>query len=261
LLEGLENHGTKELTDTTRYSIEHILPQNERLSLAWRNMLGASWKEVHRTWLNRLGNLTLTGYNSKYSDRPFEEKKAIAGGFADSSVRLNKFVRDQKVWTATQLKKRTQMLAERAVECWTSLSVEKSLIDAANHIEMRALAARRDVSKVIMSAQARALFEELRKNVRSLDSDILELAESHSVSYHCPSFFLEVLPRRYSLTLLLPLDFSDIDDPDEIAEDATQWKFFVYAQYQGGVSISIDDSAAIKPALPLVRQALAASRA
>jgi hypothetical protein len=59
-----------------------------------------------------------------------------------------------------------------------------------------------------------------------------------------------VLPRRYSLTLLLPLDFNEIDDPHEIAEDATQWKFFVHAQHQGGVSISVDDSGVIEMALP-----------
>ena len=71
LLEELENHDTKEPTDTSAYSIEHIMPQNERLSAEWRTMLGENWKEVPKTWLHRLGNLTLTGYNSKYSDRPF----------------------------------------------------------------------------------------------------------------------------------------------------------------------------------------------
>jgi hypothetical protein len=64
LLEGLENHGTKEPTDTSSYSIEHIMPQNERLSRGWRDMLGESWKDNQKTWLHRLGNLTLTGYNS-----------------------------------------------------------------------------------------------------------------------------------------------------------------------------------------------------
>jgi Protein of unknown function (DUF1524) len=51
-------------------------------------MLGENWKDVQKTWLNRLGNLTLTGYNSTYSDRPFAEKKTVAGGFSDSSLRL-----------------------------------------------------------------------------------------------------------------------------------------------------------------------------
>lgn len=103
LLERLENHGSLELTDTTGYSIEHIMPQNEHLPRAWREMLGPDWKEVHRQWLHRLGNLTLTGYNSTYSDRPFDEKKSISGGFSESSVRLNKFVREQPQWAASEI--------------------------------------------------------------------------------------------------------------------------------------------------------------
>jgi hypothetical protein len=99
LLDRLENHGSKERTDTGKYSIEHIMPQNEKLSPEWRRMLGEQWQSVQREWLHRLGNLTLTGYNSEYSDRSFDDKKTVPGGFSESSVRLNKFVREQPKWT------------------------------------------------------------------------------------------------------------------------------------------------------------------
>lgn len=46
LLEGLENFGSKEPTDTSGYSIEHVMPQNERLRRGWREMLGEDWKEI-----------------------------------------------------------------------------------------------------------------------------------------------------------------------------------------------------------------------
>ena len=118
LLEGLENHDTKEMTNTSGYSIEHIMPQNERLPAKWRSMLGENWKEAQSVWLHRLGNLTLTGYNSTYSDRPFDEKKTIPGGFAYSSVRLNKFVRDQPVWTVAEITTRTEALAQWAIKVW-----------------------------------------------------------------------------------------------------------------------------------------------
>ena len=164
------------------------------LRAEWRTMLGENWKDVQKTWLNRLGNLTLTGYNSTYSDRPFAEKKTVAGGFSDSSVRLNRFVREQPVWTAEEISSRTEALAQRAIQTWPPLSVPRSLIDAANQEEMREQAARRDIAKVEMSTEARALFQELRTHVLALDSDILELAEPKSVSYHGPAFFLEILP-------------------------------------------------------------------
>lgn len=85
LLDRLENAGRKEFSDTSSYTIEHIMPQNENLSLPWRRMLGSSWEIDHEVWLHRLGNLTLTGYNSTYQDRPFEEKKTIPGGFNESA--------------------------------------------------------------------------------------------------------------------------------------------------------------------------------
>jgi Protein of unknown function (DUF1524) len=62
-------------------------------------------------------NLTLTGYNSTYSDRPFESKKTIKGGFSESSVRLNKFVREQDQWTPREIGRRGRRLAGRWSAC------------------------------------------------------------------------------------------------------------------------------------------------
>src|SRR5437588_7003776 len=102
LLDRLENQ-SKELVDTSTFTIEHVLPQNGDLRREWRQMLGPDWKQVQETWVNRLGNLTLTGYNSEYSDRPFLEKKSIQGGFDDSPLRLNKYIREQTVWTVNEI--------------------------------------------------------------------------------------------------------------------------------------------------------------
>ena len=102
LLDRLEND-SKEKIDTSAFSIEHVLPQNENLLPAWREMLGADWKLVQETWLHRLGNLTLTAYNSKYSDHAFDEKKTMDKGFNESPLRLNRFIREQGRWTATEI--------------------------------------------------------------------------------------------------------------------------------------------------------------
>src|SRR5690625_125491 len=74
-LRRLENHGRKERVPVDEYTIEHILPQNENLSAKWREALGSDWQRVQESWLHSLGNLTLTGYNAEYSDRPFAEKR------------------------------------------------------------------------------------------------------------------------------------------------------------------------------------------
>jgi hypothetical protein len=98
LLDRLEND-SKEKINTSTFTIEHVLPQNENLLPAWREMLGDDWKTVQETWLHRLGNLTLTGYNTEYSDRSFDEKKQMAKGFNDSPLRLNRhaYTEDQLV--------------------------------------------------------------------------------------------------------------------------------------------------------------------
>jgi predicted transport protein len=59
----------------------------------------------------------------------------------------------------------------------------------------------------------------------------------------------------HRLTLLLPLDFNEVEDPGGIAQDASEFKFFFYANYEGGVTVSIGDRADIPKALPLIRQA------
>jgi predicted transport protein len=255
LLENLENRGSKEPTDTRTYSIEHILPQNEKLAPAWRKMLGKEWQSVQREWLHRLGNLTLTGYNSTYSARPFEDKKSIAGGFSESSVRLNKYVRDQDQWTAVEIERRGKQLAKRALAIWPALTADRAMIDEIREADMREKAQRHDVSRVSMSGIARALFDMLRQKVLGIDADIIEIAERKSVSYHGPSFFLEVLPRKKRIGLLLPLDFNEIDDASGISEDTSQWKFFVNAQYEGGVYVAIRDEADIERALPMIHLA------
>ena len=255
LLDRLENHGSLEPTNTSTYTVEHILPQNERLPEPWQRMLGPDWKTVHKTWVHRLGNLTLTGYNSTYSDRPFDEKKTITGGFEQSSVRLNKFVREQQKWAAEEIGKRGELLGDRALCIWPVLEVDPALVEKAKQSELRELAQRRDVAKVPMSSPARALFEQLSEQIKQINPTILELAEAKSVSYHGPGFFLEVLPRKQRLSLLLPLDHAEIDDPHGLAQDATEWKFFVNAKYEGGVLLRIKESGQIDHAMPIIRQA------
>jgi uncharacterized protein with ParB-like and HNH nuclease domain len=93
-LRRLENHGRKERVEVEKYTIEHILPQNENLSAQWRDALGSEWKRVQKELLHTLGNLTLTGYNSEYSDRSFVEKRDLEVngepmGFKNSPLKLN----------------------------------------------------------------------------------------------------------------------------------------------------------------------------
>ncbi|GAA9450168.1 hypothetical protein BTM440_07880 [Helicobacter pylori] len=72
--ERLENFDRKERVYTHEYTTEHIMPQT--LTEEWERDLGENFQEIHNKYLNTIGNLTLTGYNSKYSNKSFQEKKA-----------------------------------------------------------------------------------------------------------------------------------------------------------------------------------------
>ena len=106
ILTQLENFGQAEPSPTSEYSIEHIMPQSIGGVLEWQQMLGDDWQAIHESWLHRLGNLTLTAYNSRYSNRPFAQKKAIKGGFEQSAVRLNEYVRQKDRWTTSAMEER-----------------------------------------------------------------------------------------------------------------------------------------------------------
>ena len=85
-LRRLENHNRKERVPVDEYTIEHIMPQNKDLPAAWREALGQDWQQVHERWLHTLGNLTLTGYNSEYSDRPFLRETRHAWRFQGEPI-------------------------------------------------------------------------------------------------------------------------------------------------------------------------------
>lgn len=122
ILERLENFGTLEDKDIYRhydegeYSIEHIMPQH--LTPAWIKELGDSYEEIHDTWLHRIANLTLTAYNSKYSNSTFVEKKTMKNGFEDSGIRLNTYVSKKDKWTLAELRDRNDYLLKRALDIW-----------------------------------------------------------------------------------------------------------------------------------------------
>lgn len=254
LLGRLEND-SKEKIDTSAFTIEHVLPQSENLLPAWREMLGADWKLVQETWLHRLGNLTLTGYNSEYSDRAFDEKKSMARGFNDSPLRLNRFIREQSHWTAAEIEARGKALAQQAVKVWPSLLVDMNAVRAAELEERRAAAAQFTIESIGFDPEARALFDAIRPHLLALGDDVIELCGAKSVVYRVFDHFVEVLPRSRRVLLLVNLDFDDADDPSGIARDASDQAFIANASEPGDVLFPVTEASQISAAMHVVRRA------
>ena len=122
ILERFENYGIDEDKDIYRhldegtYSIEHIMPQH--LTPQWVSALGDDYEDIHETWLHRLANLTLTAYNSKYSNNSFSDKRDMDKGFRQSGLRMNTWIAQQEKWTLAELEERCEMLISRALTIW-----------------------------------------------------------------------------------------------------------------------------------------------
>lgn len=105
------------------WTIEHVAPQGRNLPDDWVRMLGgaeaaASAQEVE---VHRLGNLTISAYNSNLGNKPFEAKRDRVDsqgrpiGYRNG-LALNSVLADLSAWTVTDIEKRTNYLVQWAVE-------------------------------------------------------------------------------------------------------------------------------------------------
>jgi hypothetical protein len=121
LLDRLTNAG-KEKVHTENLTIEHVLPQKEILAPEWQAMLGNDWKVVRAQCLHKLGNLTLTGFNSELEAKPFLIKKTHPEwGYLNSPVWLSKSVATKDQWGPAEIDERSKLLAQRALSVWEPL--------------------------------------------------------------------------------------------------------------------------------------------
>lgn len=122
-LERICNFGTKEISnlwegfDNNLYSIEHIMPQT--LNDAWKKELGQDWDAIHSEWINRIANLTISGYNTELRNRAFIEKRDHQNGYSASRLWINKWIAQQKHWGEEELRKRSAELRARALQIWS----------------------------------------------------------------------------------------------------------------------------------------------
>jgi hypothetical protein len=119
ILETLEiSLGHKEKVKLSDLQIEHVMPQhigNNSDGRAWQSALGEAWREVHQSLLHTLGNLTLTGYNPKLSNRSYASKRLE---FAKSHVELNRSFEKVEEWNGSAIGKRALELGKKIAKLW-----------------------------------------------------------------------------------------------------------------------------------------------
>jgi len=254
LLDRLQNN-SKEKIDTSSFTVEHVLPQNKNLGASWREMLGPDWETIQETWLHRLGNLTLTGYNPEYSDRSFTDKKTMEKGFDQSPLHINQFIRESTKWTATEIEERGKKLSKQASKIWPMLVVD---IDAVRQVELeehQMEGSNFSIDSIGFDAEARALFDNIQPQILALGDDVFEQYGAKSVVYRVFDHFVEILPRAKYILLLANIDFDEIDDPSGIARDSSDRAFVTNASKSGGVLFSLKKTSQLMAAMQVVQQA------
>ena len=221
-LRRLENHGRKERVLVDEYTIEHIMPQNENLSAKWREELGPEWQQVQERWLHTLGNLTLTGYNSEYSDRRFADKRDMQGGFRESPLRLNEGLRTLETWDEEAIQQRAERLAARAVKVWAPPSLPTDILAAFRaKTDPPSSYTLDDHPYLAPGSPMRPVFDHFRNSVLALDPGISEEFLKLYVAYKAETNFVDVVPQKSRLRLSLNLRFHELHDPRGLARDVT----------------------------------------
>jgi predicted transport protein len=255
-LRRLENFGRKERVPVDEYTIEHILPQNENLSPKWCEALGEEWQRIQQTWLHTLGNLTLTAYNSDYSDRAFIEKRDMPNapekGLRQSPLKLNQGLGIQETWNEDTIKARAGKLAEIVVDVWPEPKVTQDFLDAFSPKSESITEYTIDDHPNLLTLNMSDVFEAFRKAVRALDPCVSEEFLKLYVAYKAETNFVDVVPQAKRLKLTLNMRFAELNDPKALCKDVTgkgRWG-------NGDVEVGLSNLDELPYVLGLVRQSL-----
>ena len=250
LLDRLENYQRKEHVNVDEYTIEHILPQNPNLSNEWQIMLGEDWQSIQTEFLHTLGNLTLTGYNSELSDRPYNQKKIIEGGFNDSPIRLNDSLRTTETWTAQQIKKRAEELGQKARNVWLAPTLsDDQLARYKPQVKVSAQYSLNDYE--YLTGDMFELYQGLKKRIMNIDSSVTEEYKKLYIAYKSTTNFVDIVPQKSRLRLSLNMAFPDIIDPNGLCKDVSdlgRWG-------NGDVEVGLSNVNELDDVLELIQQA------
>ena len=114
-------------TDKKQYfwTIEHIFPQGQKIPKKWVDMIASGdqqkAEEIQAHYVDRIGNLTITGFNSTLSNKSFIEKrdrtdkKGVYVGYKNG-LYLNKDLSECTEWTVDSIQRRTKWLVNEALD-------------------------------------------------------------------------------------------------------------------------------------------------
>lgn len=248
ILSHLENYGNKAPIIIENYTIEHIMPQNSNPRDEWKTMLGANWKEIQKTYLHTIGNLTLTAYNSEMSDNPFMVKMDMEGGFKESALRLNAYLVKLTEWNEQHIKERAKLLAEKAEQIWTYPEITAAEL-APYQVEEKP-AQKYTIDSYDINAFTRTLFDMLDRRICNLSPEVKREFKKLYIAYKLDTNFVDIVVQKQRLRISLNMKFSEIHDPKGLCKDITglgRWG-------NGDVEVLFEHTSEIDDVMELIEQ-------
>ncbi|GAA8936162.1 DUF262 and DUF1524 domain-containing protein [Helicobacter pylori] len=250
-LERLENFDTKEPVDTQKCTTEHIMPQ-KLTKKEWERDLGENFQEIHNKYLHTIGNLTLTGYNSTYSNKSFQEKRDMEKGFKDSPLRLNQGLRGLESFGEKEIKKRANDLADLALKIWTYPKLDAETLEKYKPKKDKKEKKVYDLSSYKFGSHSRELFDILSKEIKALDEKIVENFNQDYISYKFGKNFVDIVAQTKDLKLYLNMPFYELQDEKNLARDMTNKGHLG----NGDIEVKLETKENIPYCLGLIKQAL-----
>lgn len=110
------------------WSIEHIFPEGENIPQCWIDMIASGDANLAKKYLNeythKIGNLTITGYNSTLSNKSFVEKRDRQSkdgkrfiGYKNG-LDINKDIAQKDSWTIDDIKARTTAMVDELIKIY-----------------------------------------------------------------------------------------------------------------------------------------------
>ena len=256
MLSRLTNAG-KEKVSLTGLTIEHVLPQKPDLAKEWQEMLGPNWIEIQQTWLHRLGNLTLTAFNSEFQAKPFQQKRdRDPGGYANSPVWLNRSLAKLDVWAPSEIEARGDALAKAALKIWKPLIAELTAIKQ-GELEDAVLAADgKTRADVLCPESQRQWLEQLAEFTIALSDDVTEVPSLRALAYRTPAWFVELLPRANWIDVRLVCDPAQLAAVAPGVQASSAWAWIANSAIQGteGSIFTVNSEGKLQSAFALIRK-------
>lgn len=219
ILSHIENFDNKAPIIIENFTIEHIMPQNIKLSADWQNALGAEWQNIQKKYLHTIGNLTLTAYNSEMSDKDFEDKLEMEGGFKESALRLNSYVVKQTKWNEGTIIERADILAEKALKIWEYPKLSQQELQP--YIKENKALSKYSLDSYELNAFTKMLFDKLNHRIMNLSSNIKREFKKLYIAYKLDTNFVDVVIQKQRLRISVNMKFSEVYDPKNLCHDVT----------------------------------------